>query len=66
LYNTTLDIAINHGKEWTGPELELAARSDLTAKEVASMLGRTLFAVECVRVKLKDDPRKIKLAGVTP
>lgn len=49
---------------WTGPELELACRRDLTSPEVARMLGRTVAAVQKMRSKLRDDPRKIALAGV--
>lgn len=60
----TLDTAHNHGKMWTGPELEIVARDDLSARQVAVMLGRTLYAVKHARQALKDDPRKIKLAQV--
>lgn len=50
--------------QWTGPELELAARTDLTAIEVAQMIGRTAFAVAHKRSALKVDPRAINLAGL--
>lgn len=45
MQSTTLPSAKNHCKEWTGPELELVARKDLSAREVAQMIGRTLYAV---------------------
>lgn len=50
-------------KEWTGPELEIAAREDLTTREVALMLGRTFSGVKGMRAKLLRDPRKQALAG---
>ena len=33
------ESASHHGEPWTGPQLELAARDDLTAVQVAPMLG---------------------------
>lgn len=60
----TLPTAVNRGKQWTGPELEIAAREDLTATQVALMLGRTEAAVRVMRHKLREDPRKINLAGL--
>lgn len=57
--------AKNNRKQWTGPELELASREDLSASQVASKLGRTLYAVKHMRRKLRDDPRKVLLAGVS-
>lgn len=57
----TSDQARNHGKEWTGPELDLAARNDLTAKQVALLLGRTLKAVRVQRHLIRVDPRKLAL-----
>lgn len=56
--------ANRHGFQWTGPELEVAARSDLTIAEVALMLGRTYDAVCNARRRLKDDPKLIHLAGL--
>jgi hypothetical protein len=56
------DTAERHGKQWTGPELELAARPDLTARQVAEMTGRTHHAVKTVRKRLQVDPRIIRLA----
>lgn len=49
---------------WTGPELELAARADLTALQVANAIGRTVNAVRGARRQLRIDPRKINLAGI--
>lgn len=59
------DSAHRSGYEWTGPELEIASRDDLSASEVAAMLGRTIWAVQRQRVLLSVDPRKITLAGVS-
>lgn len=58
-----LPTADHKGQQWTGPELEIAARSDLTALQVAQMLGRTFFAVKTVRGRLRHDPRLSRMAG---
>lgn len=42
------------GGRWTGPELELVARDDLTVSELAERLGRTFHAVSHVRAALRD------------
>lgn len=55
---------MNHGKEWTGPELELAADETRTIRQVAKTLGRTYDAVAHARRLLRTDPRKIKVAGI--
>jgi hypothetical protein len=55
--------AANHGKEWTGPELEVLARDDLTAQQKALLLKRTNAAVKNMLRKLRVDPRKQRLAG---
>lgn len=62
-YNNSqaLAQAANHYKDWTGPELEIAARKDLSASQVAKMLGRTIYAVKTVRIELARDPRKFKM-----
>lgn len=60
----TLPQARNNGKQWTGPELELASRDDLTANEVAAILGRTFAAVHATRKRIKKDPKYVDLAGV--
>lgn len=62
----TQAAATRHYREWTGPELEVAARTDLSARQVALMLGRTLSAVKNIRRRLRDDPKTINLAGVHP
>lgn len=60
----TLEGATRYGMEWTGPELEIAARSDLTAREAALMIGRTYASVKTMRKKLAADPKTIQLAGI--
>lgn len=62
----TRPLARRYGYEWTGPELELAARQDLTVTEIAKMLGRSYAAVSSQRQRLRNDPRKIALAGCVP
>ena len=61
----TLPLAVNSGKEWTGPELEILTRRELTDTTAALMLGRTSRAVSQQRHLLSVDPRKINLAGVS-
>lgn len=61
--SATLATATNHYKQWTGPELEIAARTDLTHREVAVMLGRSLLGVKGMRMKLRNDPRYRDTAG---
>lgn len=64
-YERSLSKAHRHGHEWTGPELELLARPDLSTRQLAEMLGRTTYAVEYQRTKLrKGEPRSVTLAGV--
>ena len=53
------------GYPWTGPELEIAARTGLTARQVALMIGRTAGAVRLVREKLRHEPKFQMLAGLT-
>lgn len=65
-YEETVGGASNLGKEWTGPEIEIALRKDLTAVQVAKMLGRTNYAVQNIRHAHKVDPRKQELAGLAP
>jgi ParB-like chromosome segregation protein Spo0J len=60
----SLAAATNYGKQWTGPELEIAARDDLTTKEVAAMLGRSFAAVVNMRRLLRCDPKTITFAGI--
>lgn len=58
------ETATNNGKEWTGPELELVARQDLTEAAAAQILGRTRQAVAYQRRLLRaNDPVRTDLAG---
>lgn len=41
-----------HYRRWTAPELETAARLDLTTREIALKLGRTHRSVVSMRVRL--------------
>lgn len=50
----TAATARRRGARWTGPEMQLVARKDLTATEVARMTGRTFHAVSNVRAALRD------------
>lgn len=59
----SLQHASNWGKEWTGPELELAADMSRTVGDVAKALGRTYAAVVAARHLLHTDPRKARMAG---
>lgn len=64
-HDRSLDRARNHRKNWTGPELELVARGDLTREELMKVLGRTSYAINSARHLLRVDPRKQALAGQT-
>jgi hypothetical protein len=58
------EAADRHRQEWTGVELEIASRPDLTARQVAAVLHRTLIAVRNMRRRLASDldPRDRMLA----
>lgn len=60
----SLPGAVNRGKQWTGPQLELVADRSRSIKDVARVLGRTAYAVREMRRQLQVDPRKIRLAGI--
>jgi hypothetical protein len=60
----TVDNARRHGYVWTGPELELTAREDLTIEQIALMLGRSYYAVKTARRNIRTDPRYDFLAGL--
>lgn len=60
----TTPKARNHGKQWTGPELEIASRPELTATQAAKMLGRTHVAVRAARQKLRREPKWARVAGI--
>lgn len=62
-YKETLEQAHRHRYQWTGPELELADRKDLSAMQVAQMTGRTIKAVKAMRSKLRVEPRLQNLRG---
>lgn len=62
----TQETAHRRGNQWTGPELEIASRTDISVTEIAKMLGRTYFAVVSKRKALKVDPRAVALAGNIP
>lgn len=64
LNNQTRETARRYGDQWTGPELELLARTDLTLKEKAVMLGRTWYAVRTMRTRLRVEPMLDHVAGV--
>jgi hypothetical protein len=59
------ETAERHRQEWTGVELEIASRPDLTARQVAEVLHRTLSAVRNMRQRLNSDldPRDRMLAN---
>jgi len=59
----TLATASRHGEQWTGPQLEIALRDDLTAFEAAKILGRSHIAVRNIRRRSRLDPRVSALAG---
>lgn len=61
----TVQGATRSGMNWTGIELELVARSDLSARDIAHMTGRTLYAVKHMRRAVKNDPRKARLADLS-
>ena len=56
--------ARNHNKEWTGPELELISRKDLSSGQLATMLGRSLYAIKSQRFLLNKNDLKYEVAGV--
>lgn len=57
----SIDAAYNAGKEWTGPELEIVARADLTSREAARLLGRSYAAVRVQRSRLRQEPYRTRL-----
>lgn len=60
---TSLDSARKHGQQWTGAEMEIASRRDLTDIEVGRMLGRTVSAVMTMRFKIRHDPKYQRVVG---
>lgn len=64
LNDETREAAHRSGLQWTGIELELASRDDLTVAAVASMTGRSYEAVVHARRKVRVDPKWAQVAGV--
>ena len=63
----TRETATRFGRAWTGVELAIADRRDLTAEEAAVLTGRTLSAVLLQRHRIRvRDPRTIALLGHEP
>lgn len=62
--DATAEEATNSWKEWTGPELEIVARDDLTAKQKAKMLKRTMYSVQAASHRIHHDPAWIEGFGV--
>jgi hypothetical protein len=54
----------HHNHQWTGPELEIAARPDLTPVQVAAMIGRSIRGVTEMRIRIKKEPKLQMLAGL--
>jgi hypothetical protein len=48
----TIDV-MNAGNRWTGAELQVAARDDLSTGQAAQMLGRTRHAVLAARSRIR-------------
>lgn len=62
LNNETLQTAKRAGREWTGAEMELIMRDDLTVKDMAVMLGRSYWAVVNRRQLIRrGDPKSMVL-----
>lgn len=58
-----LNQAHRHFTWWTSAELEIASRADLSSREVARMLGRTMWAVSTMRNRLRTEPATQYRAG---
>ena len=58
-----IEGAVNHGKVWTGAEMEVASRPDLTDSDVAEMLGRSIWAVINVRQRMRSEPKYQRVLG---
>lgn len=48
---------------WTGPELEIIARDDLSITEMARLCGRTYGATSRARRKIRGEPPKVSRDG---
>lgn len=62
----SLETSTRKGYAWTGPEIDIAMRADLTYEQAALMLGRTVAGVMYVRRGVGGDPRKYALWGDRP
>ena len=49
--------ASKHRQHWTSVEMEIAISPVRTAREAAAILGRTVAAVQSIRMRTKKDPR---------
>jgi len=56
----TEPTATHHRDRWTGAEIDLLMRDDLSNQQVATMLGRTLYAVMAARKKARHDPQWVE------
>lgn len=59
------ETAVKSGQQWTGPELEMVLRTDMTVGEIAVALGRSRSAVTVARSKARNDPKYSNLVGAT-
>lgn len=62
--DATRDTARRHGQHWTGAELEIALREDISTMEAAVMLGRTYAATCAAKAKARHDPKWRQVAGL--
>lgn len=53
----SVEAAHRHNNVWTTADMETLARTDLTARQVAAMLGRSISAVNSARFKMRTDPQ---------
>ena len=51
------------GYQWTGPELEVIERRDLTARQAGVLIGRSKYAVEEMRKRIKVEPKLQRVLG---
>jgi len=51
------------GYQWTGPEFEIAVRDDLTARQAAIMIGRSVWAVRKMRGRIRNEPKLQRVLG---
>lgn len=59
----SLEYAFNHNKQWTGPEMEIAERPDMTDIQVGAMLGRSQMAVAMIRHRIRNEPKYRQING---